>query len=239
LYTDGVRLALAILALAVGDRTETDAQVAKRARVALEAYRDAFNKGDMAAFGDFYLEDASLHASLGPAKDALKQVAGLSDPAVYHGREAIQSFWNSTTISVGLKTMKAYDHSGRLEPTLFVVDDNTVVVAGLFSFNKIYGQSLSETWVRSGDSWKLKSHLLKIDGIMEGETLIPPTKTIQGNTTNKLAAPAGVTKDMSQPSGFFFMGIMVLATCAVAGFLLRRSKRRREAAIAGFEVMLG
>lgn len=271
-----------------GDRRRfPDEEVLASQRYFSSAWRDHFNKGDAQYCGNSYLENASLHAALGPASAELKRLIGLSDPAVLRGKSAISSFWNKTMTVVGLKDFRAYEEKGEYTSTAFVVDDNTVIVEGRFTFNAVSGQIFSELWVRAGEEWKLKSMMLAFQEMQTGATLgvegseqgkvkkekeaedakkdasskegkkdekdyeqdkkdskdendgkkgkanIPKTGNVMQQEGSAL--PASRTSPVSGP----FLLVVILLACGVVGILVRRGKKRREAAIAGFEAMLG
>lgn len=249
-----------IAAEGTGRRRFPDDEVTASQSYFSRSWRDHFNKGDFVFCGASFLENASMHAALGPTASDLKKLLGLEDPAVIRGRGPITDFWNSSFSKAGLRDLRAYEEQGDYKSNTFVVDDNTVIKEGHFAFSAVRGQIFSEMWIRQGEEWKLRSMMLAFQELQPGAKLgTNETATEkQRNSTrkeekgNSSLAKSGnhkffawksedtsnTEKTTGSSTGAFWLVVILLAL-VVAGIMVRRKNKRKEAGIAGFEVMLG
>lgn len=143
---------LALLVAASSERRLKDADVVASQRVALLAWRDKFDE-------KAFLEDASMYAAMGPLASFTTK-----SPMILRGRADIARFWTEITAEIGLHSFKAFEDKGPLRSSALVVNDDEVIVSGSFTFDKMKGRILSQTWLRvAKDSWKIKSYMLAID----------------------------------------------------------------------------
>lgn len=225
-------------------------------------WRKKFNKGEVDYCGEAYASDATLHVTFGPLADLVKKKIFLPEPAILHGRELmIKPFWNATQKVLGFRDMRAYEDEGEYASTAMVVNDDTVVVSGPFSFKsdlgEVKGQMLSEMWVRKEKEWKLQSAMMVFQALAAQsangaagakETTPAPSTSLRAGSTSLssedvnntiVAADVGAKTAVSEGHGTFLAGVTILVVASVAAVMVRRAKNRRAAAISGFESMLG
>lgn len=129
------------------------------------AWREHYNRGEVAECGAAYLEDAALHVDLGPLAEEYRAAAGWSSPVVARGRANITKFWKASVRERLFVNLHACEDSGDTTCTAFVVDNDTIIVEGKFASDKASGRMLSETWVRRGAAWRLQSAMWEVEGV--------------------------------------------------------------------------
>ncbi|CAE8614314.1 unnamed protein product, partial [Polarella glacialis] len=164
-------------------RSLTDEEVLASQRFFSVQWRKRFNAGDLAYCGQAYTQDAAFHATFGPMAQEVQRLIFLPSPAILHGRDLIEAFWNSTYSTLGFKDLVAYQEDGKFSSSGVVVDDNTVLVQSAFSFDaaegkKVLGQIFSEMWVRNGQRWKLRSTMLAIEDVQPAVPAVPAVPVV-------------------------------------------------------------
>lgn len=160
-------LASSCARLAVAERRISDGDVLQSLEPYLLDWTHNVFVGNVSLCRLLYLEDASLLAELGPAAGVMLENAGLEDPVLKRGRDAIAGFWLSFAHGAGtsMSGLRVYEPEGPYARSTLVVDDNTVIAAGPFALPKLKGRVLSSTWVRasaSGD-WRIKSDMIQVE----------------------------------------------------------------------------
>mmetsp|Transcript_3462 Transcript_3462/g.10532 ORF Transcript_3462/g.10532 Transcript_3462/m.10532 type:complete len:313 (-) Transcript_3462:76-1014(-) len=267
------------------------------------SWRKHYEDGEPDLCGKAYLENAALHISLGPGAAELTTLTGWKDGMVVRGRTDITRFWSKAVESVG----KGYDgdtEQGDYASTRFVVDDDTVLISGAVLLGGARGRKVSQTWVRQGAEWRIKSEMLDIQDFEPPKSEAAPKADISGEISKiveiaekvekhdkvtkealalgkgiaaafggqvkkvseevpkaveaetKGAEPKAKAEAAAKPAaaeqaaavappaaqssiGFWPILATVLVIGGVATFLVRKTRRRQEATIAGFEAMLG
>lgn len=160
-------------------RLLADGEVVASQRYFAVSWRRHFNEGDALHCGFVYSRSSALHFDFGPASADAEAWLGLRSPAVFRGQVEILEFWNATITTLGLKDMKAYEPDGAFSSTALVVDDDTVIVEGRFAFTSSRGQRIgghihSQTWVRVGEEWKIRSAIMSIEDVKPAGPLRAP-----------------------------------------------------------------
>jgi hypothetical protein len=227
---------------------QSDEKVIASLRKTLASARDA---SDPSAF---FLDDAAVHVSLGPAESAFPFKTSPSRFPHYptlRGSEEIKAFFEG--VAKAHVTLKhPYEESGEYAPQMFVVSDTEVTLTGKFGCRAMSGQVLSQAWVRKGDAWKVRSAMYKIDeahtSLLQFQETVP-AKTDEASL--KVASepsvspvpPGSVTKVAGGGGGPTWV-LIVLAVVFVLALLFFEKRRRRKAAQwssinAGGDIWLG
>lgn len=192
------------------ERLLSDEEVIASQRFFSVQWRKRYNAGDVLYCSKAYLEDAVLHVSFGPLAKTVHHSLHLPNPALLHGRVAIEAFWNASRIALGFEEMRAYEEDGKYASSAIAVDDDTVLVHSPFSVSTedggfVHGQIHSEMWVRLGQKWKLRSTVIAIEEVesrrtrssekvqTDGPTEVPKSRSSKTRETKSTAKVAKTT----------------------------------------------
>jgi len=226
------------------ERRFPDDEVLASQRYFSKSWHEHYGKGDAEYCGTAYLDDASVLMRLGPAAADIEKLAGWQDPHLVRGAAAIKSFWNETIAVLGLKNLR--DEEGAT--TELVLDDNTVVLERGFAFDQVRGHVFSEIWVRSAEEWKLRSSVMAIESQVAplgahaaSEAAAPSPAPAAALAEAKGGSTSASDAGSSEAKGGHTLLVLLLLTISGLGaaLLMHRSRRRKQAIIAGFEEMLG